>query len=211
MISEYKWLVKLTGKHASKETLEWFTIEEKTTAMMLADSKEIMPRLKSKLEDLKRWELDVTSVVSAHPQAHLLGDAMVNFFLNRHARPDYEFRINNRLTIRDEIQKLENTIAKINTYKGRGKKKENYFNFQNKILLARDVSILTYAQSKGVEVNRDFARCPFHGDDTPSCRIGGRRGNSYHCFGCGATGDVIDFCMKIENCSFKDAVNILVT
>ncbi len=33
---------------------------------------------------------------------------------------------------------------------------------------------------------------PFHDDDTPSCKIYPET-NTYHCFACGKTGDVIQF------------------
>ena len=46
------------------------------------------------------------------------------------------------------------------------------------------------AEHYGIEVNHHgMARCPFHDDRTPSMKLDTR----YHCFGCGADGDVIDF------------------
>ena len=59
----------------------------------------------------------------------------------------------------------------------------------------------------GFEVNRGgFITCPFHsGDNSPSLKIyPGNRG--FHCFGCGAHGDVITFVMKYLNLSFAQAV-----
>lgn len=38
-------------------------------------------------------------------------------------------------------------------------------------------------------------KCPFHEDDKPSCKIYPET-NTYHCFGCGATGDQIEFIEK---------------
>lgn len=38
--------------------------------------------------------------------------------------------------------------------------------------------------------------CPFHDDRTPSFSVDDSRG-SYHCFGCGASGDVITFLMQV--------------
>ncbi len=38
--------------------------------------------------------------------------------------------------------------------------------------------------------------CPFHEDRTPSFSVDDSRG-SYHCFGCGASGDVITFLMQV--------------
>lgn len=40
-------------------------------------------------------------------------------------------------------------------------------------------------------------RCPFHEDGTPSMKIYPQT-NTYHCFACGKTGDVIDFIMYME-------------
>jgi len=53
-------------------------------------------------------------------------------------------------------------------------------------------------------------RCPFHKDDTPSFSVSPEKG-LWHCFGCGAGGDVIGFLMKIENISFIEAAKRLAT
>jgi DNA primase len=50
--------------------------------------------------------------------------------------------------------------------------------------------------------------CPFHREDTPSFNISADK-QLYHCFGCGAGGNVITFIMNIENLSFIDAVKML--
>lgn len=50
--------------------------------------------------------------------------------------------------------------------------------------------------------------CPFHFEKTPSFAINEYE-QYYHCFGCGASGDVIKFVEKIENCDFYDACVIL--
>ncbi|CAM9170725.1 unnamed protein product [Ascophyllum nodosum] len=50
--------------------------------------------------------------------------------------------------------------------------------------------------------------CPFHDDRTPSFSVDDSRG-SYHCFGCGARGDVIQFVMQMEGLGFREAVREL--
>lgn len=50
--------------------------------------------------------------------------------------------------------------------------------------------------------------CPFHSDKNPSCSINTAEGY-FHCFGCGAGGDVITFVMKIENLDYIEAVKFL--
>ncbi len=47
--------------------------------------------------------------------------------------------------------------------------------------------------------------CPFHKEKTPSFNVHATR-QFFHCFGCGAGGDVFTFVQKIENLSFPEAV-----
>jgi DNA primase len=50
--------------------------------------------------------------------------------------------------------------------------------------------------------------CPFHKEKSPSFTVNDQKG-FYHCFGCGAHGDVIGFLMNHDNMSFMDAVEQL--
>jgi len=50
--------------------------------------------------------------------------------------------------------------------------------------------------------------CPFHNEKTPSFSVVEEKG-FYHCFGCGAHGNAIDFIMAIENLEFADALERL--
>ena len=50
--------------------------------------------------------------------------------------------------------------------------------------------------------------CPFHEEKTPSFTIFTNE-NKFHCFGCQAHGDAIDFYMKLHNCDFVQAVKDL--
>jgi DNA primase len=52
-------------------------------------------------------------------------------------------------------------------------------------------------------------RCPFHKEKTPSFTV--YPDNSYHCFGCGAHGNAIDFLMKKYGYSFNYACDTLKT
>lgn len=53
-----------------------------------------------------------------------------------------------------------------------------------------------------------WACCPFHHEKTPSFSINAPD-RYYHCFGCGASGDVIRFVQEYENVEFPQAVEIL--
>ncbi len=48
-------------------------------------------------------------------------------------------------------------------------------------------------------------RCPFHADSSPSLMVSPEKG-LWHCFGCGAGGDVIGFLMRVEKLEFSDAL-----
>ena len=62
------------------------------------------------------------------------------------------------------------------------------------------------AERYGLSVNRGgMARCPFHADHNPSMKVDDR----FYCFGCGATGDVIDFTARLFGISLKDAAKKL--
>ena len=50
--------------------------------------------------------------------------------------------------------------------------------------------------------------CPFHSEKTPSFTVSEEKG-FFHCFGCGAHGDVIGFVMRQEGLSFPEAVERL--
>ncbi|GFH96794.1 DNA primase [Lachnospiraceae bacterium] len=50
--------------------------------------------------------------------------------------------------------------------------------------------------------------CPFHNEKTPSFAVNGAK-QMYHCFGCGAGGNVYTFVMNYENYTFPEAVKML--
>ncbi len=50
--------------------------------------------------------------------------------------------------------------------------------------------------------------CPFHSEKTPSFNVSPEK-QLFHCFGCGASGNVFSFIMKMDNLSFTEAVRML--
>lgn len=65
-------------------------------------------------------------------------------------------------------------------------------------------SMADVAARYGFSPNRaGFIQCPFHqGDKTPSLKL---YKNDFHCYGCGAHGDIFTFVMLMDSCDFKTA------
>ena len=69
------------------------------------------------------------------------------------------------------------------------------------------VSVKEAAEYYGLEVNRgSMICCPFHADRTPSMKL---NEDYFYCFGCGATGDVIDLAARLFDLSKYEAVQKL--
>lgn len=71
--------------------------------------------------------------------------------------------------------------------------------------IKRTISPIEVAQRYG-SVKHGFMRCPFHADRTPSLNL---YGDHFHCFGCGAHGDVVDLTAGLLDCSKAEAARRL--
>lgn len=78
--------------------------------------------------------------------------------------------------------------------------------------LKTGVSLVRLVESSGVALEKRggdrVGCCPFHEDDTPSLVVTVAK-NLWHCFGCEAGGDPIEWVMKREGVSFRHAVELL--
>ncbi|WP_087018912.1 DNA primase [Thaumasiovibrio subtropicus] len=74
-------------------------------------------------------------------------------------------------------------------------------------LLARvDIVELIDARVKLKKAGKSYtACCPFHNEKTPSFSVSQEK-QFYHCFGCGAHGNAIDFVMEFDRLEFPDAI-----
>ena len=69
------------------------------------------------------------------------------------------------------------------------------------------VTVRQAAEHYGLEVGRNgMTRCPFHDDRHPSLKL---NESYFYCFGCGATGDVIDFVARLFGLSSYEAAQKL--
>lgn len=72
--------------------------------------------------------------------------------------------------------------------------------------LKQSVTTRQAAEHYGIRVGRNgMCVCPFHDDKNPSMKVDRR----FHCFGCQADGDVIDFVSRLENVSPREAALML--
>ena len=65
-----------------------------------------------------------------------------------------------------------------------------------------------YVRLKKAGAQNFSGLCPFHNEKTPSFSVHATR-QFYHCFGCGASGDVFSFVQKIENITFPESVRLI--
>ena len=76
------------------------------------------------------------------------------------------------------------------------------FELVKQTILVRDA-----AEHYGLQVNRSgMCRCPFHDDRHPSMKLNEKY---FYCFGCGATGDVIDLVARLFGLSSFEAAQKL--
>ena len=74
-------------------------------------------------------------------------------------------------------------------------------------VVKQSVTVREAAEMYGIAVGRGgMACCPFHDDQHPSLKL---NEDYFYCFGCGATGDVIDFTARLYDLSPKEAAEKL--
>ena len=74
-------------------------------------------------------------------------------------------------------------------------------------VVKQSVAVREAAEMYGIAVGRGgMACCPFHDDRHPSLKL---NEDYFYCFGCGATGDVIDFTARLYDLSPKEAAEKL--
>lgn len=77
-------------------------------------------------------------------------------------------------------------------------------------MIAIKPDILEIVEREGIECRRkghDYW-IKHHGEKTASCKISTER-QTFHCFGCGVHGDVINLIMELHGLNFKDACGYL--
>ena len=66
----------------------------------------------------------------------------------------------------------------------------------------------SYVKLKKAGAQNFSGLCPFHNEKTPSFSVHATR-QFFHCFGCGVSGDVFAFIMRVENITFPESVRLV--
>ncbi|MCW0355211.1 DNA primase [Pantoea ananatis] len=83
--------------------------------------------------------------------------------------------------------------------------------FINDLLARTDIVELIDARVKLKKQGKNYhACCPFHNEKTPSFTVNDEK-QFYHCFGCGAHGNAIDFLMNYDRLEFVESIEELAT
>ncbi|SUX36548.1 DNA primase [Cedecea davisae] len=83
--------------------------------------------------------------------------------------------------------------------------------FINDLIARTDIVDLIDARVKLKKQGKNYhACCPFHNEKTPSFTVNGDK-QFYHCFGCGAHGNALDFLMNYDKLEFVESVEELAT
>lgn len=83
--------------------------------------------------------------------------------------------------------------------------------FINDLIARTDIIDLIDARVKLKKQGKNYhACCPFHNEKTPSFTVNGDK-QFYHCFGCGAHGNALDFLMNYDKLEFVESVEELAT
>lgn len=80
---------------------------------------------------------------------------------------------------------------------------------QSELARIKSIDLAGIIRSYGIKVDTRYGKfnCPFHSDTNASAKI--YKNNTFHCFGCGANGDVVDFVAKIRGTDFREAFRYL--
>ena len=81
--------------------------------------------------------------------------------------------------------------------------------FIDDLISRHDIVDIVDARVKLKKQGKNFgACCPFHNEKTPSFSVSQEK-QFYHCFGCGAHGNVLDFVMEFDRLEFVEAIEEL--
>lgn len=102
---------------------------------------------------------------------------------------------------KEYLKRIRSELARVNAHKFKTKELD--------ILTAKQVPIIEILRARLIKVDHDFCCCPFHKEKTASMKIYPST-NTFYCFGCNKSGDVITLVRELDQCDFPTAVNSLI-
>lgn len=79
----------------------------------------------------------------------------------------------------------------------------------NITIIKNKISITDILSLYNIKANKaNFINCPFHNEKTPSCKIYTKT-NTFKCFSCNVSGDIIKFVQLMENTDFNGAIKYI--
>lgn len=108
-----------------------------------------------------------------------------------------------------KIGKTESQIRKFLMYKKMGKGEWNEkVDIDIETIKEIPIGDLIGIEPTGRSGGRVYYGCPLHNEVNGSF-VWYKKNNSFYCFGCGEGGDNIALVMKLNDCSFKQAINMM--
>lgn len=158
-------------------------VKESASWMLLPDPEEI-PDKKNKIDDIiKTYKVEINKL------------------------EEEKTSLNNQDKFSDHIDVMVEIYEKrINAWKSIKNQKGKPKIDGSDVFKAKQVPITKFLKFN----SNGFAKCIFHNDDTPSLKYY-KKDNMVHCFACQAHEDVIGVYKKLIDCSFKEAVKILIS
>lgn len=158
-------------------------------------SKEILDEFSEDLIKIKQEQ-----IIDLEQQFKAIHDSYKKSFLKGNPKflRDAVLEINDPERIKRQINKLGSEIYFI---QNRSRKLDSITD--EDIVRAKNFPFENLIETKNLK-----AICPFHDEDTPSFSIH-RKQNFGHCFGCGWSGDTIQFIIDTKKINFIDAVKFL--
>jgi hypothetical protein len=183
-------------------TFDWYSSRELAT-MFLPDSREIIKRnigiVEKDIAEQKKIFLKASNLVKKSKTDNFTKD-----FCRQIIRMEIILTVLKRKKF---LMSLKNDLASIQP-----RQSNKYIrDFQEELTFAKNYPINEVA-SRFMDLKQNGDKycgiCPFHNEKHASF-FTYTRSNTYHCFGCGAHGDVINLTMELYSTDFKGAVKIL--
>lgn len=116
--------------------------------------------------------------------------------------------IGTHLFYKKPISQIENHLKQLKRQLVNEEVAENPRKFYSRVMPKHIEMAKQFPLQNFIKTNRiGVALCPFHSEKTPSFKI--NNDNTWHCFGCGLHGDVIDFVMRKNGLNFLETVKKL--